>query len=79
MDSKSNPPHFQDEPPHVLCYELLNCFELPRSFARFFVGMMNDEAAEALGVSVRTAKYYWTNARAWLFRELGASPSRAAG
>jgi len=37
---------------------------------RYFVGMTHEEAAEALGISVRTAKYYWTHARAWLFREL---------
>ena len=41
---------------------------------RYFVGMTNDEAAEALGISPRTAKYYWTHARAWLFRELQAQP-----
>ena len=38
---------------------------------RYFVGMTNDEAAEALGISPRTAKYYWTHARAWLYREIG--------
>lgn len=37
---------------------------------RYFVGMTNDEAAEALGISVRTAKYYWTHARAWLYHEI---------
>jgi RNA polymerase sigma factor (TIGR02999 family) len=37
---------------------------------RYFVGMTNDQAAEALGISPRTAKYYWTHARAWLFREI---------
>src|SRR5262249_15042203 len=37
---------------------------------RYYVGMTNEEAADALGISVRTAKYYWTHARAWLFREL---------
>jgi len=26
--------------------------------------------SEALGISVRTAKYYWTHALPWLFREL---------
>ena len=40
---------------------------------RYFVGMTNDEAAEVLGIAPRTAKYYWTHARAWLFREIGAS------
>jgi len=39
---------------------------------RYFVGMTIDEAAEALGISPRTAKYYWTHARAWLFREIRA-------
>jgi RNA polymerase sigma factor (TIGR02999 family) len=34
---------------------------------RYFVGMTNDEAAEILGISPRTAKYYWTHARAWLY------------
>jgi RNA polymerase sigma factor (sigma-70 family) len=46
---------------------------------RYFVGMTNEEAAEVLGISARTAKYYWTHARAWLFRELGAPPARTAG
>ena len=39
---------------------------------RYFVGMTNDEAAEALGISPHTAKYYWTHARAWLYREIEA-------
>ena len=38
---------------------------------RYFVGMTNEEAAEVLGISPRAAKYYWTHARAWLFREIG--------
>lgn len=37
---------------------------------RYFVGMTNEEAAEALGIAPRTAKYYWTHARAWLYREI---------
>ena len=40
---------------------------------RYFVGMTNEEAAEVLGIAPRTAKYYWTHARAWLFREIGAA------
>jgi RNA polymerase sigma factor (TIGR02999 family) len=39
---------------------------------RCFVGMTNAEAAQALGLSERTVKYYWTHARAWLFREMQA-------
>ena len=37
---------------------------------RYFVGMTNDEAAEVLGITPRSAKYYWTHARAWLHREI---------
>ena len=37
---------------------------------RYFVGMTNEEAAAALDISPRTAKYYWTHARAWLYREI---------
>jgi RNA polymerase sigma factor (TIGR02999 family) len=33
---------------------------------RFFVGMTNEEAAQVLGISERTAKRNWTFARAWL-------------
>ncbi len=40
---------------------------------RFFAGMTNEEAGKALGVSARTAKRYWTFARAWLFRALRPS------
>ena len=40
---------------------------------RCFVGMTNVEVAQALDLSERTVKYYWTHARAWLFREMQAS------
>jgi hypothetical protein len=39
------------------------------------VGITNVEAAEALGLSERTAKNYWAYARAWLFREIKAARS----
>jgi RNA polymerase sigma-70 factor, ECF subfamily len=37
---------------------------------RFFDGLTMEEAAEALDVSVATARRDWTLARAWLSREL---------
>ena len=46
---------------------------------RFFVGLTNVETAEALGISERTVKNYWTHARACLFREISGgdvSPRR---
>ena len=37
---------------------------------RYFVGMTYEEAAEALGIAVPTAKQWWAYARAWLTVEL---------
>jgi RNA polymerase sigma factor (TIGR02999 family) len=37
---------------------------------RYFVGMSMNEAADALGVSLRTAERNWTYARTWLARNL---------
>jgi RNA polymerase sigma factor (TIGR02999 family) len=37
---------------------------------RYFVGMTMAEAAEALGISLRTAERNWTYARTWLHRDL---------
>jgi len=37
---------------------------------RYFAGLTIEEAAEAMGVSVATAKRWWTFSRAWLYREL---------
>jgi RNA polymerase sigma factor (TIGR02999 family) len=34
---------------------------------RFFAGLLEEETAEALGISVATIKRDWTFARAWLF------------
>jgi RNA polymerase sigma factor (TIGR02999 family) len=40
---------------------------------RFFAGLSVEEAAQALGISPRTAKRNWTYARAWLRREIDGS------
>jgi len=37
---------------------------------RYFAGLTNEEVAEVLGVSVSTAKNYWTFSRAWLLNEM---------
>lgn len=37
---------------------------------RYFVGLTLEEAAEVLGISVRTAKRDWVYARTWLFNEV---------
>lgn len=37
---------------------------------RYFVGMTIEDAAQVLGISVRTAYSYWAHARAWLYREI---------
>ena len=57
-----------DEALEKLAQEDLSSAELVR--LRFFVGLNNQEAAEVLNISERTAKRYWSFARAWLFDEL---------
>jgi RNA polymerase sigma factor (TIGR02999 family) len=42
---------------------------------RYFVGLSNEEAADALDISPATLKRRWALARAWLFRELGGRAS----
>ncbi len=37
---------------------------------RYFVGLSLEEAAEVLGISIRTADRDWAYARAWLFNEV---------
>jgi RNA polymerase sigma factor (TIGR02999 family) len=40
---------------------------------RFFVGLTNEEAAAAMGLSERTVKRHWTFARAWLYHQIARS------
>ena len=42
---------------------------------RYFTGLSEREAAEALGVSISTLKRDWAFARAWLLDQLGSSAS----
>jgi RNA polymerase sigma factor (TIGR02999 family) len=42
---------------------------------RYFVGMSFEEAAEAVGIAVPTAKQWWAYSRAWLRVEIGGSSS----
>ncbi len=46
---------------------------------RYFAGLTMPEAAEALGLPLRTAERNWTYARTWLHREVarGDTPSSA--
>jgi RNA polymerase sigma factor (TIGR02999 family) len=44
---------------------------------RYFAGLTEEETAEALGVSVRTAQREWFKARAWLRNELANLGSRS--
>lgn len=37
---------------------------------RYFVGMTNEETAQALDISVATVKNYWTFARTWIYHEI---------
>ena len=39
---------------------------------RFFAGLTNQQAAEVLGVSPRTANNLWAYARAWLYKRMQA-------
>jgi len=67
-------PHDEDEllAVHEALHKLADQHKVEAELVklRYFVGLTNEDAAAALGISPRTAKYYWTHARAWLFREI---------
>jgi RNA polymerase sigma factor (TIGR02999 family) len=46
---------------------------------RFFAGLSMPQAAEALGVPLRTAERHWAYARAWLHRALDTEPPAGPG
>jgi RNA polymerase sigma factor (TIGR02999 family) len=37
---------------------------------RYFVGLTTEEAAEVLGISIRTADRWWNYSRLWLYQEI---------
>jgi RNA polymerase sigma factor (TIGR02999 family) len=37
---------------------------------RYFAGLTNEEVSDVMGISVSTAKNYWTFSRAWLLNEI---------
>ena len=37
---------------------------------RYFAGMTNEEISQVLGISLSTAKKYWSFSRAWLFKQI---------
>jgi DNA-directed RNA polymerase specialized sigma24 family protein len=43
---------------------------------RYFSGLSNQQAAEALGISPRAADFRWAFARAWLFEKLEGGTAR---
>ena len=45
---------------------------------RFFAGLTMPQAAEALGISLRTAERHWSFARVWLQEEISRSPDDAS-
>jgi RNA polymerase sigma factor (TIGR02999 family) len=45
---------------------------------RYFAGLSMPQAAEALGISLRTAERNWTYARIWLHRELSRADGETA-
>jgi RNA polymerase sigma factor (TIGR02999 family) len=58
-----------DEALDELAREEPACAELVK--LRYFAGLTQEEAAQALGVTRRTANRYWAFARAWLRQALG--------
>jgi RNA polymerase sigma factor (TIGR02999 family) len=44
---------------------------------RYFAGLSIPQAADALGVSPRSADFLWAYARAWLLRSLGGADAKA--
>jgi DNA-directed RNA polymerase specialized sigma24 family protein len=57
-----------DESLELLASRYSDCAELVK--LRFFAGLSQGEAAQALGIPRRTADRHWAFARAWLLQRL---------
>lgn len=66
-----------DEALEELAAEDRACAELVK--LRFFAGLTLDEAAQALGISGRTADRHWAYSRAWLFKSMQGREFRDLG
>ncbi|MCF3649595.1 sigma-70 family RNA polymerase sigma factor [Synoicihabitans lomoniglobus] len=70
------PAHCQDDEELILLSDALDALVVhdPRKAElvkhKYFVGLSLEESADAIGISVSTAKRDWAYARAWLFREI---------
>jgi RNA polymerase sigma factor (sigma-70 family) len=46
---------------------------------RYFAGLTAEQAADSLGISLRTANRHWAYAKAWLYQQLSEPISDGAG
>jgi DNA-directed RNA polymerase specialized sigma24 family protein len=46
---------------------------------KFFLGLTDEEAAEALGVKLRTMQRTWSDARRWLYTRMEPGHAQSAG
>lgn len=66
-----------DEALERLAREHPECAELVK--LRYFAGMTQEESAQVLGVTRRTADRHWAYARAWLYRALNDGARSGSG
>src|SRR5262249_20760595 len=66
-----------DEALDRLTAEQPSCAELVK--LRFFAGLTQEQSAQALGVTGRTAGRYWAYAPAWLFQALDQGDHEHSG
>lgn len=63
-----------DDALNALAVENKQHYELVK--LRFFAGLTNAQAADALGISASTADRYWAFARAWLFQKVAETTEK---